>query len=42
MNHCWLSIATDPGELNVTRARQALEEAGAKRVETVDAKAGDQ
>jgi hypothetical protein len=42
VNHCWLSIATDPGELNVTRARQALEEAGAKRVETIDAKAGDQ
>jgi hypothetical protein len=42
INHFWLSIATAPTELDVARARQALEGAGAKRVETVAGEAGDQ
>jgi hypothetical protein len=42
VDHCWLSIATDPNELNLTRARQALEGAGAKRVETIAGEEGDQ
>ena len=42
INHCWLSVASDPVELDMARARQALEAAGAKRVETVQAEEGDQ
>lgn len=42
INHFWLSIPTSPTELEVARARQALEGVGAKRVETVHAEAGDQ
>ncbi len=42
INHFWLSIPTVPSELEVARARQALEGAGATRVETVHAEEGDQ
>jgi hypothetical protein len=38
----WLSIATPPDELDMARARQALEAVGAKRVEQVEAEEGDQ
>jgi len=42
INRFWITIPTEPTELEIARARQALQTAGAERVEMVQPQPGDE